>query len=132
MSEEKGKKIAVIRIRGMNRLKVAVDDTLSMLNLHRKFYCTIIESNPVVMGMVKKAKDYITWGEIDAETEKELIEKKQEMTKDKEGKDVPKKFFRLHPPRGGFERKGTKIQYRNGGALGDRGAEINKLIKKMI
>jgi len=40
--------------------------------------------------------------------------------------------FRLTPPAKGFERKGIKIPYTNGGALGDRGTEINDLLKRML
>jgi large subunit ribosomal protein L30 len=39
---------------------------------------------------------------------------------------------RLHPPRGGYERKGIKISFNLGGALGYRGDKINKLISKML
>ncbi len=52
----------------------------------------------------------------------------------KEVKDVPglKPFFRLSPPIGGFERAGIKKAYAEGGVLGYRGKEINKLISKML
>ena len=43
-----------------------------------------------------------------------------------------KPFFRLHPPRKGFERKGIKMPFKLGGVLGPRGDKINNLIKKMI
>jgi len=82
--------------------------------------------------MVKKAKDYITYGEIDDDVLKLLIEKRGQKSKDKDGKEVMKKFFRLSPPRKGFERKGIKIGFNAGGALGYRGKKINDLIKRMI
>ena len=49
-------------------------------------------------------------------------------------KTIPgvKQFFRLHPPIGGFERKGIKKPYSIGGALGYRKEKINNLIKKML
>lgn len=48
-------------------------------------------------------------------------------------KDINLKLpFRLTPPTKGFERKGIKIPYTQGGALGDRKEEINDLIKRMI
>ena len=52
--------------------------------------------------MIKKTKDYVTYGEIDKETEALLIKEKQEKGMDKEGKEVIKPFFRLCPPRKGF------------------------------
>lgn len=117
------KKLAVIRIRGLVNIKRTVEDTLEILRLYRKNYCVILENRPEIVGMLKKAKDYITWGEIDEEILKLLIDKRGE-------KD--KKFFRLHPPRKGFERKGTKKTFSVGGALGYRGNKINDLIKRMI
>jgi large subunit ribosomal protein L30 len=38
----------------------------------------------------------------------------------------------MSPPRKGFERKGIKISYSIGGALGDRKEKINELIVRMI
>ncbi len=40
--------------------------------------------------------------------------------------------FRLTPPAKGFERKGIKIPYTMGGALGNRETAINGLLKRMI
>jgi len=59
---------------------------------------------------------------------KEFFESKKTL------KDVPglKNFFRLNPPKGGFERKGIKIQYSLGGALGYRKEKINDLVVKML
>ncbi len=42
-----------------------------------------------------------------------------------------KPYFRLHPPKGGFKRT-TKRAWNDGGELGYRGKEINKLIRRMI
>ena len=52
----------------------------------------------------------------------------------KELKDIPgvKLFFRLKPPRRGFERGGIKKPFVLGGALGYRKNMINDLIKRMI
>jgi large subunit ribosomal protein L30 len=83
------------------------------------------------MGMVKKVDDLITWGEVNDSTIKELKEKRGEKTKNK-GKEELKKFFRLSPPKGGFERKGIKVPFKIGGALGYRGDKINDLIKRML
>ncbi|RLF30819.1 MAG: 50S ribosomal protein L30, partial [Thermoplasmata archaeon] len=41
-----------------------------------------------------------------------------------------KPVLRLNPPRKGYE--GVKRSFMEGGALGYRGKEINKLIKRMI
>src|SRR3989338_172316 len=121
MSENK--KIAVVRIRGLVNIRKTIGATLDMLRLYRKNYCVVVDNRPEIVGMLKKAKDYITWGEIDDATLKLLVEKREE-------KD--KKFFRLQPPRKGFGRKGTKRMFSAGGALGYRGEKINDLITRMI
>ncbi len=121
-------KLAVILIRGLVRIQTTVKDTLKMLNIERKHVCVVIEDTPSARGMINKCKDYVTWGEIDSATEKILTEKRG--VKGKDGK--LKKYFRLSPPRGGFERKGIKKDFTVSGALGYRGNKINDLIKKMI
>jgi large subunit ribosomal protein L30 len=123
-------KYAVIRVRGLVRLNGKINDTMKMMHLHRKNYCSLIDKKN--LGMIKKTKDYVTYGEIDKETEALLIKEKQEKGMDKEGKEVIKPFFRLCPPRKGFGRKGIKIAFSKSGALGYRGAKINDLIKRML
>lgn len=123
-------KIAVIRVRGTSRAKNAIDDTLHMLRLYRKHYLVIVPQNDSMMGMIKKVKDYVTWGEITPETEKTVQEKRGE--KDPENPKALKPFFRLQPPRKGWERGGIKTPYGLGGALGYRGEKINELLSRMI
>jgi len=155
------KRLAIVRIRGTIGTKQEMKDTLAMLRLYRKNNCVVVENNPNYIGMIKKVKDYITWGEIDEGTFKELLEKRAKLpgnkkltedyvknkinlsfdqfTKDyfsfkKELKDIPglKLFFRLRPPVKGFERKGIKKPFSLGGALGYRKEKINDLIKRML
>ena len=140
-------KLAAIRIRGLIGIRVKVEDTLKMLRLYKKNYCCVVPNTPIYLGMLKKAKDYITWGEIDEETFNMLIQKRGEEFKGREfdskkkivyndfflvnNKKI-KKYFRLNPPRKGFERKGIKHSFKQGGALGYRGNVINDLIKRMV
>jgi len=155
------KRLAVIRIRGTIGTRQEIKDTLSMLRLYRKNNCIVVESSQNYIGMIKKIKDYITWGEIEENTFKDLLEKRaklpgnkrltEEYLKNKlsmsfeqfakeyfsfkkELKDIPglKLFFRLKPPTKGFERKGIKKPFSLGGALGYRKEKINDLIKKML
>lgn len=120
------KKYAAILLRSRINVDRNIMDTLNSLNLLNKHVCVLVaEANE---GMLRSAKDFITYGEIDAETEKLLLEKRGVKTAD--GK--LKGFFRLHPPVGGYERKGIKTSFANGGALGYRGDKINDLIKRML
>jgi large subunit ribosomal protein L30 len=113
--------IAAVRVRGLTGVKHDIKDTMSYLNLHRKNYCVILEKKPNVIGMLKKAKDFLTWGEVSKEVI-ELLKKR----------DEGKKFFRLNSPRKGFGRKGIKTPFGIGGALGYRGENIDDLIKRMV
>lgn len=142
------KQFAVIRIRGVNRVNQKVERTLQQLHLYRKNYCSVVPETPSYKGMLDKVKDMVTYGPIDEETYKLLVEKKGEdyvgPVNDASGKidysckyvEIGKKkykpFFRLNPPRGGFERKGIKNAYSIGGVLGFREDGLKKLLMKMI
>ena len=134
MSEEKpktgNKLVAIILVRGLINVGPQIKDTINMLRLRKKHACVVIEETPAILGMVKKAKDYITWGRINEETLKLLVEKRGKVNPDDKNRTKP--FFNLHPPRGGFERKGIKTPFTMGGVLGDRNDKINELIKKML
>ena len=58
--------IAAIRVRGRTGIKKDIADTLDMLRLTRINHAVLIEENPSYKGMLQKAKDYITWGEVDS------------------------------------------------------------------
>lgn len=126
--KEKGGKLAAILIRNTTSASPEARKTLKLLGLLKKFTCVVVQNNVMNRGMLEKIKDYTTYGEVDESTTKMLEEKRGK--KGREGK--PRKDFHLHPPRGGFERKGIKRSHYQGGALGYRGAKINDLIKKMV
>jgi len=116
--------IAAIRLRSSCRINVNIETTLKNLNLRNQHNLVILPNKPNTIGMLTKAKDYMTWGEISEEMKKEVEAKVK-------GK-VKENVFRLHPPKGGFGRKGIKYPFSMGGALGYKGEKINDLIKKMI
>lgn len=116
------KKIAVVRVRGCIKEDKRIDDTLCMLGIRNKNSCVILERSPSVMGMIDKVKDYSTWGDIDEATIKELSSKRK----------IEGKTFRLNPPKKGYGRKGIKVAFKVGGALGDRKEKINDLLRRMI
>ncbi|CDG64892.1 MAG: large subunit ribosomal protein [Methanobacterium sp.] len=146
-----------LRVRGRTGIKGEIADTLDMLRLTRINHAVLVPETPSYLGMLRKGKDYITWGEIDQETLTSLIEKrgrfpgrgrfnpeglngdyasaeelaeailKEETTLEEVGL---KPVFRLHPPRKGYNH--IRKSYKEGGSLGYRGEEISELIKKMI
>jgi large subunit ribosomal protein L30 len=151
---------AIIRVRGIVNVNPDIKRTLKLLRLTKVNHCTLLEENKVYKGMLQKVKDYTTWGEIDKETLPKLMESRGMLVGDKQiteehiksatsyntfeklsqaildnkfkYKDIPdvKPLFRLSPPKKGYE--GIKRSFKNGGALGYRGKEINKLIGRMI
>lgn len=141
------RQLAAIRIRGLTMVNTKIQDTMKMLRLYKSNFCTVLPNTPIYAGMLKKAKDYITWGEIDDETFKMLVEKRGEEFNGRETDSKSKikyndfvvinnkrikRYFRLNPPRKGFGRKGIKHTFQQGGALGYRGEAINDLIKRMV
>ncbi|MFH0752187.1 MAG: 50S ribosomal protein L30 [archaeon] len=154
-------KIAIIRVRGSAEQKKVLNDTFKMLRLYRKNHCVVVPNTTSYTGMIKKVKDHATWGEINEATFKELLLKRgklpgnkkltpeyikektklnpEEFVKEffagkKELKDIAglKLYFKLNPPRHGFERKGIKTPFSLGGALGYRKEKINDLIMRMV
>jgi large subunit ribosomal protein L30 len=160
--EKKGSTSAVVRVRGKVHVRKDIADTLKLLNLTRVNHCTVIDNRPEYKGMINKAKDYITWGEITPETLKKLITKRGRLKGDLritdeyikknsgfnsvdnfigaisenktglKGLNGMKPVFRLRPPKKGYERAGIKQPFSLGGALGYRGEKINALLERMI
>jgi len=154
------KHFAVIQIRGLVRVPKTVKDTMLMMKLTRKNHCVIIDDRDTYKGMLQKAKDYITWGEVSEDNVIKLLKKRGRLIGDKkltdgylkentkykdvsefaqafmkfetDMKDVKdlKQVFRLSPPSKGY--KGTKKSWGNGGSLGYRGDAINQLLERMI
>ncbi len=138
--------LAVVLVRGLIDLSAHIKKTLGLLKLGRKNHCVVIANNPVNLGMLGKVKDYVTWGEISEDTFNELIRKRGDEYKGRAGDSKGKyqyktiisagrkykTIFRLNPPKKGFGRKGIKIGFRAGGALGYRGEKINDLIMRML
>ena len=141
-------KIAVIRVRGNINVRKDIADTLEMLKLYNKNFCVFLENKAEIKGMIKKVKDFVTYGTVDEEVFKEIVEKRgEEYTgRAEDSKGIIKysrryvevngkkynKFFRLNPPKKGYGRNGIKRPFLKGGALGDRKEKINDLLKRMI
>jgi len=151
--------LAVVRIRGRVNVRKEVVDTLVMLRLHRINHCVLVPETPVYVGMLWKAKDWITWGKIDKKTVVKMFETRgmltgrrkldekmlKKLTKydsfDKftddlmKGKVKLKEYpeikpvFRLSPPRKGY--KSTRLPYPKGD-LGNRKEKINELLERMM
>ena len=113
-------KITVVLVRGLIGMRPDHRETLHRLKLARKNHCVILENRPDLLGMVRKVKDFVTWGTITPETMTKLEKK------------IVEGVARLQPPRKGFGRKGIKTPFSMGGALGDRGEKMDDLVTRMI
>jgi large subunit ribosomal protein L30 len=150
---------AIIRLRGSVNTKPDIKDTLGLLRLNQINHCVVVPDTPNYRGMIQKVKDYVAFGPIDGATLAILLENRGRLVggerltdeyvaqnsgyktiaefaeaiaagKAKIG-DLPalNLVFRLHPPRKGHA--GLKRTFQQGGALGNYGEEISKLVEKM-
>jgi large subunit ribosomal protein L30 len=157
----KGKRkcLAVIRVRGLSDVFREINETLQMLHLTRNCHATLIDDRPSYLGMLRKAKDYLVWGEVSREVVALLLRKRGRLVGNKKLTEQyvqgigyesidnlaetihelrveysslsgVKPVFRLHPPTKGFRGK-VKKSYAAGGVTGYRGEVINDLIKRM-
>ncbi len=150
---------AVVQVRGVVNTRREIKDTLKMLRLHHINHCVLVPDTPEYLGMIRKVKDYIAYGEVDEETLATILETRGRLPGntrltdayvrehsrfssigefaralhrgEASIKDLPgfKPVLRLHPPRKGYAT--TKRTFQQGGALGYYGKEINTLLYKM-
>jgi len=149
----------IVQVRGVVNTRRDIKDTLKMLRLHHINHCVFVPDTPENLGMIRKVKDYVAYGEVDEGTVTTLLETRGKVTGDvpltddyvrehstyasiaefakalasgnARLSDMPgmKPVLRLHPPRKGY--KTIKRTFPQGGALGYYGAEINALLYKM-
>jgi len=151
---------AVIRLRGTIGLSKKVASTLKMLRLDSGNSCVILPETPEMKGMLRKSKDYITWGEISKETLAKALEKRLRAKGTEKRVDVKKlkelsEFDSFDSFAGAIEEGKIKLSKQEKlqpvlrltpptkgfksikdpyprADLGYRGKEINKLVEKMI
>jgi len=158
--DEQRKCLAVIRVRGISDIFREINETLDMLHLRRNYHATLIDSRSSYLGMLEKAQNYVTWGEVSKKNITYLLKTRGKLVGNKKLTDqyaqeigykslgdlseaifqtkieyihLPKikPVFRLHPPSKGFKGK-VKRSYSAGGVSGYRGEAINTLLEKMI
>ncbi|MFB6158227.1 MAG: uL30 family ribosomal protein [Candidatus Nanohalobium sp.] len=108
--------LVAVKVRGSIDASESISRTLQTLGLEKKNQARIMEDNESNRGMLRKAKDYIAYGEVDQETVEQL--------EAETGETVT-----LSPPSGGF--KSTKKQRHQGGSLGKRD-DMEELLGKML
>lgn len=138
-------KYAVVRVRGVRSISPRINKTLELLKLERPNHCVVVEDTPQNLGMLKHAKDYVTYGPVAEETLLSMLKKRGtkegKHLKDEDVKKATKEIFggkktsefvnpvfRLSPPSKGFSDK-KKIYPQ--GELGKR-PEMDTLLRRMI
>jgi len=120
--------LAVVRVRGVTGINPKRQHTLELLSIPQSHNATLIAANPIHLGMVQQAKDYITWGPISESVLVSMLTKRGhadegqklcEVKKPQEIKEMAAKLmagatlksleirrtFHLTPPSGGFKDK---------------------------
>jgi len=151
---------AVVQLRGEVDMRASVEDTLSMLNLHRVNHATLVPETDTYAGMIAKVNDYVAYGEPSLETVKTLVSKRAEpiegdadvddewVAENTDYDDVDalaralyneettlrdeglSPVLRLHPPRGGHQ--GIKQPQSEGGQLGKQSTgQVDDLLERM-
>jgi len=141
---------AVVRIRGVRKVKPKIKKTLELLRLHKPNHCVLVPENPSMIKMLNVVKDYVAFGKVDDAFITKLIYKRgkngstwlrekmdkkaiEQLAKEiasgvKKVKDVVDPVFCLHPPRKGY--KNIKLHYPEGD-LG-RHENIERLLNRMM
>ncbi len=73
----------LVRIRGTVHVNGKISDTMEMLRLNRPNHAVVIPRTDSYIGMVNKVKDYVAYGDIDAETLSALIKARGKLMGDK-------------------------------------------------
>jgi 50S ribosomal protein uL30 len=139
--------LAVVKIRSAISADAKIKGILDTLKLRKKLAMAVFKNTPDMQGQLMQIKDYVAYGEIDEAFFEKIIEKRGKEFKgrltDSKQKVEYKSFFKfkgklykshfhLHPPIGGFERKGIKHGFSQGGALGNRKEKIAELLERML
>jgi large subunit ribosomal protein L30 len=153
--------LAIIRIRGLKHIRHDIKHAFEDLRLDRKNHLVLIaKTGKEIDGMLFKVKDFVAYGNVNATTVAELIEKRGRMEGDKrltlehlkakkmasfkdaataliEGKhslqDLGiKPVFRLNSPKKGFARVGIKKPVSMKGDLGYHKEGVDALVAQMM
>jgi len=78
-----GGSLFLVRIRGTVHVTGKVRDTLEMLRLNRPMHAVVIPKTESYLGMVNMVKDYVAYGDIDAQTMAQLMKSRGRVMGDK-------------------------------------------------
>lgn len=143
-------KLIVVRIGGDVKLDPNTRRTLEILGLRKKYSCAIVDNTKEKTGMLYKVQHCISYGVLNADVLKQMLEKRAKKGKKQikiDGKKIEEfvnkflegkakleeleinKTFSLHPPKGGLK-KSSKLLWPKG-ILG-KNEKINELVIRML
>jgi large subunit ribosomal protein L30 len=161
LSAEASSALLAIRLRSGVKMGGEMEYALRTLRLGRRFHAVLVPNKPEFVGMLKKVKDLITWGEPSPGKLALLLQRRGRMVGDGrldgealgrlgygsveemaqaiiEGRVSPKELYKrgLKPvfrlhPPKGGFKGSVKKPYGSGGELGYRGRDIDDLIERM-
>ena len=73
---------AVVQVRGVVNTNREIKDTLKMLRLHHVNHCVLVPDTPAYLGMIRKVKDFVAYGEVEPETLATLLRTRGRLTGD--------------------------------------------------
>ena len=153
---------AIVRLRGSADVPYNVEYTLRLLRLVRRFHAVVYPRSPSLVGSLEVVKDWVTWGEVDKGTLRNLVSKRGRLVGGRpiteedvrrifglsgldelvdalyEGRVLWHKYSDyVKPvfrlhPPKGGFKGSIKKPYSAGGELGYRGEAINELLARMI
>ena len=133
----------IIRISGQVEMPGDAKETLFRMRLRKKYSAVLMSETKETYNLLNAVRNFVAYGKADSKTIEELVSKRGKSLDnkkfdskkaaeiiEKEGfeKSGIKPFFRLHPPRKGID---SKTHYPKG-VLGDNGADINNLVRRML
>jgi len=150
---------AAVRVRGQPDTGKRTRATLDNLGLEQKNHCVLLPETSASEGMLRQAKDVITYGRIDADLAAELLEARgrtdhgplsdtveevgydstEDLVEDLESGDVNigdlkadgfRNVVPMTPPSKGF--RDTRRGFNQGGSLGDREDAMGQLLRRMF
>ena len=74
--------ILAVRIRGTVGDNIGTELTMKSLGLPYKFNARVLPSSPETIGMLRRAKDLVTWGELEPETLEVILRKRADWNRD--------------------------------------------------
>lgn len=141
---------AVIRVRGIRKIKPRVKRALELLRLHKPNHCVVVPENRSTAKMLNIVRDYVAYGVVDEKTLAKLLFQRGKngsswlrekmdrnaitqlaadiMNGKKKLSEVASPVFCLRPPRKGY--KNIKLYYPKGD-LG-RHEHIERLLNRMV